>query len=397
MAVTMIDPHLHEMTVIGAGMAGLTFSALLDRAGVTVPVLEQASALDEIGAGIQLTPRTMSLLDRFGIREELLEMGVEPMAREIRTWNGQPIARTELGNWCTDRYGAPYLTIHRADLQRALLRQAPEVSLGTRVTGIESWPERIRTTLADGTERDQSLLVGADGIRSTVRGHLSPDRPVPSGLVAYRTLVPSTLLPRHLRKPLIRIWVGPEAHAVVYPIRRGEVMNVVAVIKGATAGESWMSDGDISVLLSAYLGWDEQLGTILAHAGATTAWGLHDRDVLARISTDRIALIGDAAHPMLPFAAQGVNQGIEDAWILAHCLIAPGLGDIATRFRRYSDLRAPTAARMQEMARGLGGSLHIPDGPDRRMRDARLAQDAALSRQDGLIAPYGWPGDPAPG
>lgn len=383
-------PDEMTMTVIGAGMAGLTFSALMHRSGIEVPVLEKARSLDEIGAGVQLTPRTVSLLDRLGMREELLAVGVEPQAREIRAWNGDPLVRTELGNWCSERYGTPYLTIHRADLQRALMRQVPRIHVGSRVLHVSDGPEGAVAELADGRVHRPDVLIGADGIRSTTRAVLTQDRPVHSGLAAYRGLVPMSALPPEQRLPLIRIWVGERSHAVVYPVRRGELLNVVAITPGTSRGESWVSDGDVSALLSAYLGWDRDLTTILAQVNATTAWGLYDRDVLPRLAGSSVALIGDAGHPMLPFAAQGVNQAIEDAWVLAHCLLAPDLGDVTERLGRYSRLRAPVAARVQTMSRRMMSTLHVPDGADRELRDAQLAQDAELARHDALIAPADW-------
>lgn len=371
-------------------MAGLTFSALMHRSGIEVPLLEKARSLDEIGAGVQLTPRTVGLLDRLGLREELLAVGVEPQAREIRAWNGDPLVRTELGNWCSERYGTPYLTIHRADLQRALLKQVPHVEVGRRLLRVEDDPSGAVAELANGSVLTPDLLIGADGIRSTTRSALIDDRPVYSGMVAYRGLVPMAALPRSAQLPLIRIWVGERSHAVVYPVRRGELLNVVAIVPGESCGESWVSGGDVTTLLSAYMGWDRDLTTILAHVNATTAWGLYDREVLPRLAGSSLALIGDAGHPMLPFAAQGVNQAVEDAWVLAHCLLAPDGGPLQDRLSRYNRLRAPVAARVQSMSRQMMSTLHVPDGADRELRDAQLAQDADLARHDALLAPQGW-------
>ncbi len=387
--MTARAPH---PVVVGGGMAGLMLAATLGGLGHRSTVLERASSLDEIGAGVQLSPRSVNLLRQTGVLNEVLERAVAVSYREVRSWRGEVISRTELGDTCEDRYGAPYLAVHRADLQHALLTAVPDdtLRLGACVTAVETGADGARVTLDDDTVEKGSLVVGADGIRSTVRGVFAPDAPVASGLAAYRALVPTMLCPPEAAQPVVRIWVGAGSHAVVYPIRGGEMLNIVAVVPSTRGGEDWTAPAPVDELLAAYLGWDDLLAGIVARVGATSAWALHDREPLHRLADGRVVLIGDAAHPMLPFAAQGVNQGLEDAWVLGRCLGAPGSTGVADRLAGYSRLRAPRAAQAQVASRHLAATLHVPDGPWRDVRDAQLVAGASLSAQDELLAPLGW-------
>ncbi|YAL83264.1 FAD-dependent monooxygenase [Dermacoccaceae bacterium W4C1] len=382
----------HEPLVVGAGMSGLMLAATLAQRGRACRVLERAESLDEIGAGVQLSPRSVNLLRQVGLVSQVLERAVAVTAREVRSWQGEVISRTELGEACEERYGAPYLAVHRADLQSALLSGVPEgtVELGQVVQGAVQEGDSVRLDLATGESRSCAGVVGADGIRSVVREVLTPDRPVPRGHAAYRAIVPSILVGGAAAEPVVRIWVGPGSHAVMYPIRGGEMLNIVAVVPSRLGVEDWTSAADVDELLAAYLGWDEVLTSVLAHVGATSAWALHDREVLHQMASGRVALIGDAAHPMLPFAAQGVNQGLEDAWVMAGCLTSGRDLDLPGRFVGYSDLRSPQAAQAQVASRHLAATLHVPDGPWRDARDAQLVAGASLAEQDPLLAPLGW-------
>ncbi|MEO9092894.1 MAG: FAD-dependent monooxygenase, partial [Ornithinibacter sp.] len=367
-----MTPDTSHPVVVGGGMAGLMLAATLGALGHRSTVLERATSLDEVGAGVQLSPRSVNLLRQTGVLGQVLERAVAVNYREVRSWRGEVISRTELGDSCEERYGAPYLAVHRTDLQQALISAVPAdtVRLSACVTGVEADDASARVELEDGSVEQGSLVVGADGIRSTVRGVLAPDTPVASGLAAYRALIPTALAPPEAAEPVVRIWVGAGSHAVVYPIRGGEILNIVAVVPSARGVEDWTAPAPVDELLAAYLGWDPLLAAIIARVGATSAWALHDREPLHRLADGRVVLIGDAAHPMLPFAAQGVNQGLEDAWVLGRCLAAPGQADVLERLSGYSRLRAPRAAQAQVASRHLAASLHVPDGPWRDARDA---------------------------
>ncbi|MBR7742521.1 FAD-dependent monooxygenase [Phycicoccus sp. BSK3Z-2] len=381
-----------DPVVVGGGMAGLMLAATLGGHGRRCTVLERASSLDEVGAGVQLSPRSVNLLRQTGVLGAVLERAVAVSSREVRSWRGEVISRTELGDSCEERYGAPYLAVHRADLQYALLGAVPEgtVRLDACVTDVDTADGCATVTLEDGSVEQGDVVVGADGIRSTVRGTLVPDTPTPSGLAAYRALVPTMLCPPEAAEPVVRIWVGPGSHAVVYPIRGGEMLNIVAVVPSSGGGEDWTAPAPVDELLAAYLGWDTLLAAIVSRVGATSAWALHDREPLHHLARGRTVLVGDAAHPMLPFAAQGVNQGLEDAWVLGRCLAAPEPTGVVERLAAYSRLRAPRAAQAQVASRHLAASLHVPDGPWRDVRDAQLVAGASLSAQDELLAPLGW-------
>lgn len=375
------------IAVIGAGIGGLTLAAALARLGIGCRVFERAEQPAEAGAGVQLAPNAVRLLRRLGLSDSLRQHGVRPLSRDLLRWDdGRTLARTELGEECEKRFGAPYVTVHRADLHRALRDLAGAVvRTGHRLTGLTEGPGAVELRFADGSEHRAELVVGADGIRSVVREHLAADAPVFSGRRIYRGLVPVERVPE-LAEPRVRVWLGPGRHCVCYPVSGGRLISFAATTGGtAHPGESWTAIGDQDEVAAAYRDWHPAVTRLLGAGGGIGCWALHDREPLARWSSDTLTLLGDAAHPMLPFAAQGANQAVEDAFALAATL-AMSRGDVPEALRRYQEQRIPRTQRLQQSARSTAIDSHLPDGPLQRARDAELARGSAL---DGLRWVYG--------
>ncbi|HEY2442105.1 MAG TPA: FAD-dependent monooxygenase [Streptosporangiaceae bacterium] len=379
-----------EVAIVGAGIAGLTLAAALDRQGLPCTVFEQAAEPAGTGAGVQIAPNASRLLHRLGLARRLREVAVRPVATEFRRWSdGRLIARTTLGAECERLYGAPYYTIHRADLRDALtsLVGDPVVCFGQRLTGARDASDHVVLEFTDGSSHQARMVVGADGIRSVVRAMLIADQPVFSGLGVYRGLVPAAAVPELAVEPAVRLWLGPGRHLVCYPVSAGRSISFAATAPCQTPGrESWVAEGAAEDLVGAFTGWSQTVQRLVGCAQSIRHWMLYDRDPLRHLSMSRMALIGDAAHPMLPFGAQGANQAIEDAMALARCLtlgLARSLGLRGTRLtaeavRRYETGRAARTARLQRQARWNVRGMHLPDGAAQRSRDKALSTGTDL-------------------
>lgn len=281
------------------------------------------------------------------------------------------VSQTPLGDECEERYGAPYLTVHRADLHRGLLDLvAPEViRINRRASGLTTQDDRVELRFDDGTVTRSELVVGADGVRSVVRAAVVEDRPRFSGQSVYRMLVPAERVPELAWEPTVRLWLGPDRHCVSYPVSAGRLVNVVATAPDPDwRVESWSAPGRVADALAGYQGWHRQVRRLLAAADATTRWAVHDRDTVVHRGGPRVALIGDAAHPMLPFAAQGANQAIEDAVVLAACLDESDGADVPGSLRRYERLRSARTTQVHQRSRDNTAVLHRAD-PDRAPGD----------------------------
>ncbi|TMM38338.1 MAG: salicylate 1-monooxygenase [Actinobacteria bacterium] len=360
-----------RIAVVGAGIAGLATAGFLTRAGLPCTVFEQSTAPSETGAGIQLSPNGTRLLHRIGLAGQLIRVGVRPAAIEIRRWqDNRPVARTRLGAACEATFGAPYCTLHRADLYHALLGPVRQlVRPGRRCVAVREYPDRVELSFVDGSTVDADLVIGADGLHSVVRRALVPDVVRFAGLVAYRGLVHAERVPSTAADHRVVIWLGPGRHVVCYPIGRG-LLNVVAVVPDPVA---------LGPLADAFPGWSPAVQTLLAAMPAPTRWPLYDRPPLSRWRTGRIVLVGDAAHPLLPFGAQGANQAIEDAATLAAHLDA-GRDDVAGALARYERARVPRLAQVRAMVRDNGVNHHLPDGEGQRRRDAVPGRDSLAGR-----------------
>ena len=354
-----------KVVIVGGGIAGLTTAAALDRAGIPCQVYEQTAVLGEVGAGIQLAPNATRLLSRFeSIR--LADRAVPTTAIEMRRWNdGGELATTALGQACVDRFGAPYYTFYRPDLHRCLLELLPAgtVVLGRKCADVRETADGAELRFTDGKTVTADLVIGADGIHSVVRGLLATDHPRFSGQAIYRGLVPAERVPHLAAEPKVTIWVGPGRHCVAYPVAAGELVSfgATAPVDDGWHTESWTAPGQIEDVLPGYTGWHDEVRTLLLAADGVNQWALHDRDPVERWSGEHVTLVGDAAHPMLPFAAQGANQAVEDAFVLAECLRDADRADIPAALRDYESLRVARTSEVQQHSRANQENFHRDD------------------------------------
>ncbi|MFJ6797954.1 FAD-dependent monooxygenase [Streptomyces sp. NPDC091268] len=389
-----------RVAVVGAGIGGLAAAMALRRAGLAVEVYEQAPELSEVGAGLHLAPNGARLLHRFGLEERLREVAVRPEALEIRLWDsGLAVNRQPMGAVWEAEYGSPHYTLHRADLHRILADQVPAetVHLGRRLVGFEEDEDGVRLDFADGSAARADLLVAADGVHSLARRRIAgADAPVWSDTAAIRGVVPVEALPTlgAGAADTMYVWTGARERLLAAPIRAGRELSFVAVVAdGADRGDSWTRRGDGGGLARAFAGWEPAVRELVGAVTEAGHWSLYDREPLARWSTARTTLLGDAAHPMLPHHGQGASQAIEDAVALAGFLRREpaGPGRVAEALRRYEALRRPYTAEVAEGARA-GGTQRIGK-PGGAAAGAAAAGAAAAGggAQEASSAPAGPP------
>jgi salicylate hydroxylase len=380
-----------DAAVIGAGIGGLTAALTLARAGVGVRVFEQAEALREVGAGIQMAPNATRILHRLGLAAPLARVAVRPERSETRRWDDGRVLWTQpLGAVVERRFGAPYYHLHRPDLLAVLSDALPPgvLHLGHRFTGLHERAGGVEVHFADRPSVRADVLVGADGIHSAVRDALfGPESPRFSGSTAYRGLVPAERL-AHLDLPRLGYsWLGPHRHFVHYYVAGGRFMNCVAVCPaGDWRVESWSARGRVADALAEFAGFHPLVREIIGKVDETYRWALYDREPLERWTLGRATLMGDAAHAMLPFLAQGACQAVEDAAVLARCLAGRDGAAVPEALARYEGLRKPRATRVQRGSFANAATYHLPDGPEQRARDAHYA---ALASEEPYAA-RGW-------
>ncbi len=393
------------IAIVGAGIGGLSAALACAAAGLEVRVFEQAAALDEVGAGLQLGSNATRVLQRLGVLDALLAVAVRPSEVRLRTAvRGRLVATRPLGAASERRYGAPYLHVHRADLQQVLAEAVQArgipLALDHRLTGLRQDDEGVDLgfVTASGAARSTraGLCIGADGLQSRVRAALfGAEPPRFTGNVAWRATIPlSTTLPAAQREPVVTVWMGDGAHLVQYLVRGGRCMNIVAVFEDPTwTHERWHDRGDANALRARFAGWHPEVGALLAQVSECHLWALCDRVPMPAWRGGRCTLLGDACHPMLPFLAQGAAMAIEDAWTLAHCLSAATVAKASVqdpgRLDAYEHARRKRTARVQSEARSQARLFHLAQ-PAAAMRNlvlglgSRLFPQAALARYDWL-------------
>jgi salicylate hydroxylase len=379
-----------KIAVVGAGLGGLAAAVFLRRVGVGVAVYEQSPAFNEVGAGIVVPPNMVRPLRRLNLAEKLDEFAVRlEFAWEFRRWrDGRVISTAPVGERCELMYGAPCFVAHRADLREFFRRALPEetVRLDHRCIGVTQSKKSVELEFVSGSGRmlhvEADAAIGADGIHSVIRDCVTPQaEPRFSGLCAFRCLVPAERAPEMARRPVHTLWLGPGRHFVHYPISAGRLINIVAIAPaGDWRSESWTADGDISDVVREFDQWDERLHQLIVAATQTKRWALFDRAPLEQWTAGRVTLLGDAAHAMLPFLAQGAAQCVEDAVTLADCLKSAEPDTVEAALKRYEDLRRPRANHVLLMSRGREIQNHLPDGPEQERRDAKLAADDPLKQ-----------------
>ena len=359
-----------RILVAGGGIGGLVAALCLARRGWEVLVFEKAASFAETGAGIQISPNASRVLHHLGLAPALQPMVCEPEAIEFRHWrSGKVVAAAPLGKAVLAAYGFPYYHIHRGDLRALLVEAAernPRIALrtGAEVSGFAQARHRVRVAVRmDGAElwHEGLALVGADGIRSKVRAALfGAETPKFAGQVAWRAVVPSERLPKRLARSAATVWWGPRRHFVSYPVRAGALVNCVCVVeKAGWQVESWTERGSREELAADFAGWHADVRTLIASMDgeALHKWAIHHRPPARRWSAGAATLLGDAAHPMPPFMAQGAAMAIEDAAVLAMC-ISPGV-DVAAGLKRYESARRPRTAMVQRLSRRNARLFHV--------------------------------------
>jgi len=390
--------------VAGAGIGGLTASLTLAAQGFRVVVLEKAERLEEAGAGIQLSPNASRILVELGLKEPLARRAVTPESVNILSARaGGEIARMPLGQAAEFRAGAPYWVIHRADLQAALqaaVNDHPDIDLrlGCQFEDVTKHAKGLTVVQRRGNSRQEELavaLIGADGIWSSVRGHLFPDvQPQFSGLIAWRGTLDATALPREYTAPRVQLWMGPDAHLVAYPISAGRQINVVAIVSGTWNRPGWSAPGEINEIKAAFATarWPATARMLIGAVDGWRKWALFTLPDIGRWSEGAVTLLGDAAHAMLPFAAQGAGMAIEDAAVLAKALsdsTGENTANIPAALKRYARMRRARALKVQRMARQQGRIYHL-SGPLAVARDLAIraiGPQRMLARQDWI---YDW-------
>ena len=381
-----------RVLISGAGIGGLAAALALLRHGIDVDVYEQAAELKEVGAGVQLAANGTRVLYALGVGEELKALSCEAQGKEIRHWKtGETWKLFDLGPVSIERYGFPYFTVYRPDLlgvlANAVRRLKPTaIHLGARCTGFTQ--DGQVTLELDGAHVKGDVLIGADGVHSRVRQALfGADKPAFTGVIAWRGIVPMERLPRHMARMVGSNWVGPGGHVVHYPLRAGRLMNFVGALERADWQiESWSARGTKEEIAADFRGWHEDIQAFVAGIETPYKWALMVRAPLQRWTVGRVTLLGDAAHSMLPFLAQGAIMAIEDGYVLARCLAQFGLEE---------GLKHYEAARLERTTRTVEGSaaniqrFHNPALADpeegRRFIEREWASQRISERYDWLF------------
>lgn len=384
-----------RVVIAGGGIAGLTAALAFARNGHEVRLLEQADRFEEIGAGLQISPNALKALGALELDQKLLAIADRPQSLDMRSGlSGTTIFSLPMGAEGALRYGSPYVHVHRPALLAILeesTRQFPGISFefGARVEGYRASADRPTALVGPGREVEGDLLIGADGVRSALRRQMiGPDAPRFTGCRAWRFTVPVSTVDPLFFKSAATIWVGPHRHLVTYRIAGGRMLNVVAVTEGgADASETWVAEGDRLELSTEFETWVEPIRALVAESPRCHVWGLFDRAPLNTWSDGRVVLIGDAAHAMPPFQAQGAAMGVEDAYALSRCVELHS-GDVVAALTRFVALRRDRTARMLRSSRFNQKLFHLSSGPVRfgvygllRAAD-KLVPGFVRSRQD---------------
>ena len=369
--------------IVGGGIGGVALARALALRGIEAHVFERASAFGEIGAGVQMTPNAAKVLRALGLGDELQRIGFLPNAMVGRNWqDARELFRTPLREVCPRLFGADFWHVHRADLHAILCSGIPanRVRFNVACTGVTQEGDVAVAHFADGSRFEADLIVGADGIHSAVRGALWGETGSRfTGHMCWRALVPVDQHPLPFVSPDASFWMGPKAHIVTYYVKGGAAVNIVAVNESSGwVAESWTEPSTREELLAAYAGWHENIVQLFQRTDKQQIfkWGLFDRDPMVQWSQGRVTLLGDAAHPMLPFLSQGAAMAIEDAYVLAAALGHFG-GNLGAALQAYEVERRPRTARVQLEARERGRTYHLASPEEQRQRDLAFQKEQA--------------------
>lgn len=362
--------------VVGGGIGGLTAAAALTRAGIEASVYEQAPEIGEIGAGVLIGPNSVRLLHRLGLAEAIDEVGgwVGEGSTYYRHDGAKvaPVMTTDSSGWAA-MYG-----MHRADLVDVLRRAVPghRVHPGHRAVSFTQDTEKARVTFENGAVAEADLVIGADGIHSAMQPFVTEQAtPVFSGQISYRGVLDTARVPWWPER-IFQVWMGEGKHVIVFPVRAGRMLNFVCFVPAEEAmRESWSAPGDPDALRAAFAGFAAPVTELLQQVDSTFWWGLYDREPLAEWTNGRLALLGDAAHPMLPHLGQGANQSVEDAFALAAVLRDAPREDVPAALRHYARVRRRRTDVVQANSRRNGERYdqvnRTADSRDRELIDTR--------------------------
>ena len=354
-----------KILIVGAGIGGLVSALCLNKKGYEVEIYEQSEVLSELGAGVQLSPNATRVLDYLKLTDDLKPHVFEPRSFQFLNYKTEKIiSKRELGSKIKDDFGFPNFDVHRADLQKVLLNKAEEegIKINTNMKVIDVGNEENKAYIKINEEKIKAdIVIGADGIHSIVREKIFEKKESSfTGNVAWRMLIPVDLLPRDLILPDTTVWLGPKKHFVSYHVSGGKNLNCVCLVEqDGWTNESWSERGNIEDLREVYNGWNQTIETLLKIANPNTLyrWALHDRPPMKQWSKGRIILLGDAAHPMLPFLAQGAAMAIEDGAVLADCISS--YKDKEKSLKYFEQIRKPRTSFVQLAARRNAKILHL--------------------------------------
>ena len=374
-------PHTKKLKILiaGGGIGGITALLALRQRGIAAELFEQAEAFTQVGAGIQLSANATRILRALGLGEALARVAVYPEGRDYRAWDdGDRLYYTPLGQRAEAVFGAPYYHAHRADLLDVLLGGLGNEGfrLNARIESFTQGADGVTIRLANGSTATGDVLIGADGIHSTVRAQLfGREQPRYTGNVAWRGLVPAERVASLDLGRVTGVWMGPNRSIVQYYVSAGRTFNWIGISRSAQpARESWLAEGRIEDALAEYEGWHPTIRTIIAATPKVLRQALYDREPLPDWQVGRVVLLGDAAHPMMPFYAQGAAQSIEDAYVLAGCLAAAE-DEPEAALARYVRLRQPRTAWMQDLSRREEELYQMTDAAAIAERNARMRKN----------------------
>jgi salicylate hydroxylase len=388
-----------RVIIAGGGIGGVCTALALRRHGIDYCILEQAAALTEVGAGVQLSPNGVRVLDALGIGGKLPAFCVEPMAHRFQDWRtGELLLTLPLMPQVRETFGQPYYHAHRADLLAALVTElaGDRLHLNAKVASVAQDSAAVTAMLTDGTRMTGDVLIGADGIHSAVRARMfAPDRPRFAGYAAWRGMVPAKEVAHLGIERNAYVWLGPGRSVVVYYISGGRTVNWIAIgLSPGALSESWSARGTTADALQEVAGWHEQVRGLVALTPAPLITRLYDREPMVTWINGRAALLGDAAHAMLPYHAQGAVQSIEDSWVLAGCLAQAvqekGEHAITMALQRYESLRRERTAQVQQQSRAAQGSYHLSDAAEIAQRNARYRRTQAEGTGAGFSKGQTW-------
>jgi salicylate hydroxylase len=390
----MSDWKSRQVIIVGGGIGGLAAALALARKGIPSQLIEQAPEFKEIGAGIQLGPNVFRMFEVLGLTAPIGALAVFPNNLIMMdSVTGQEVTRIPLGDSFRKRFDYPYALIHRADLHKVLLEACQKSDLikldaSQKVVKVDETADGVRVYTESGKEYRGAALIGADGLWSTIRQLVVGDgKPNVAGHITYRAVLPTSEMPEQFRWRDMVLWAGEKVHLVHYPLRTGELFNLVAVFHSNRYEEGWDSFGDPAELHERFAKTCEPVRTLLNKIESWRMWVLCDRPPIKDWSRGRITLVGDAAHPMLQYLAQGAGMSIEDAVCLADRVVASG-GDYRSAFLAYQQARYLRTGRVQIMARVYGEFYHA-SGVAKELRNMMLGSRSAEESMDGMAWLYG--------